>query len=533
MYYISLAILLQPKNTQMFAKTFIKIVVATIFVVAGSFFCHGQESTDIPKFDDQTERIWKAHCVVPKTDNIKELRAFLKYQTDQWVEMNGHLREKDDWDRFHNAKNRATFDAANRIIALAKVEPGEEPAPPKTKEEYYGWNDDDDAKFALRQKMMAFNGAREWDPDWEKHFQEFIREMKKNPEYKYVVKVAENSWFSSHFNAAVFTEGYSFDEQLRRYGENFENLKKYCSENTNDPCLKFAISNWQTIQMQAVEVLERSGKIKKGTLAKPALEFYRALFQKYSDVPEAEGWLRNIDNDLVKYDILTATDPAAAFQAAVEKLKTSLENGLDENSWQKVGGLSQIAEDMDSRNQSLRLLLTTVRPLFAASENEKIRNYALGFNLQLKHLALEGKPFEFEAILLDGQKIDLKDFRGKVVILDYWATSCGPCVGETPMLKTFYKNWKERGVELIGFSVDEDLETLKKYVEKESLPWPNASEKLSKERNLPDSRKKYEIDSYPTTILIDQNGNVVRAGSGLYSVIMNVGKLLPPEDKKK
>jgi thiol-disulfide isomerase/thioredoxin len=320
----------------------------------------------------------------------------------------------------------------------------------------------------------------------------------------------------------------AFEDSLRLYEENFGNLKRYFAENADDPYTKFQIDHH--IHQQCVEVLEARGKLPKGTLVKPALEFYRALYEKYDDAPEAEGWLRIINNDLVKYDILTADNPFAAFQVKVEELKQSLETELDENSRQKVSGLHQIAAEMDQRNEALRLLLTTVRAIYAASDNEELRDNVIGYDIQLDHLALEGIEFELEAVLLDGTPIDLKDYRGKVVVLDYWATWCGPCIGDMPMLKMFYENWhRDRGVELIGISVDDDLYALKAFVEKEQLAWPNASEKLSKEQNLPDSREKYNINAYPTTILIDQNGKVVRAGNGLYSILSEIWKLFPVE----
>jgi thiol-disulfide isomerase/thioredoxin len=168
-----------------------------------------------------------------------------------------------------------------------------------------------------------------------------------------------------------------------------------------------------------------------------------------------------------------------------------------------------------------------------ASDNEKIRDLADGHDIELNHLALEGVDFELEGVKVEGKKINLKDYRGKVVILDYWATWCGPCIGDMPQLKRFYEGgWVKDGkVVLIGVSVDEDLDALKQFIEKEKLPWSNVSTKLSKEQNLPDSVAKYKIDAYPTTILIDQTGKVVRAGGGLYSVSREIWKLFPAEEK--
>jgi peroxiredoxin len=102
-------------------------------------------------------------------------------------------------------------------------------------------------------------------------------------------------------------------------------------------------------------------------------------------------------------------------------------------------------------------------------------------------------------------------------------------------LKQFYESrggWCEsRKVVLIGVSVDEDLDALKKFIEKEKLPWSNISVKMSKEQNLADSGAKYKINSYPTTILIDQTGKVVRAGGGLSSVVREIWKLFPAEER--
>ena len=113
-----------------------------------------------------------------------------------------------------------------------------------------------------------------------------------------------------------------------------------------------------------------------------------------------------------------------------------------------------------------------------------------------------------------------------------WATWCGPCLGEIPQLKRLLETeggWIKTGkVELIGISVDEDLDALKNVIEREKIQWRNISEKRSLEQNLPDSRKKYGIDAFPTVILIDQTGKVVRAGD-LHSVIGEIRKLLPEE----
>jgi thiol-disulfide isomerase/thioredoxin len=222
-----------------------------------------------------------------------------------------------------------------------------------------------------------------------------------------------------------------------------------------------------------------------------------------------------------------ADDQMAAFREAVGKLKATLEKGLDENSTMKVWSLSAVVEDLDNRSEAGRLLYQTVRPIFASASDPKIKDYVLGFDVALSQLALDGKELEFEAVLLDGTKINLKDYRGKVVLLDYWHTGCGPCISELPMMKNIYKMFHDKGFEIIAFSVDEDVEHLKKFVEKEQLLWLNASEVLSNKQNLADSRKKYDINAYPTTVLIGKDGKVIRGGARGMILIKELQKLFP------
>ena len=122
-----------------------RILFAFLFILCSSLL-YAQEHV----LDAETQKLWDAHTVVPKTDDIKALRAFLQYGDDHWTQMNGRIHTPEMWQRFHIEKNKATFEAADRILALAKDEPRKEPPPPKTQMEYYLLGKLNNVQFAMR-----------------------------------------------------------------------------------------------------------------------------------------------------------------------------------------------------------------------------------------------------------------------------------------------------------------------------------------------------------------------------------------------
>lgn len=114
-----------------------------------------------------------------------------------------------------------------------------------------------------------------------------------------------------------------------------------------------------------------------------------------------------------------------------------------------------------------------------------------------------GQPApEVESLLLDGKKVKLSDYKGKVVLLDIWATWCPPCRAMIPHEREMVAKLKDKPFVLVSVSADDKKETLNAFLEKEAMPWVHWWD------NGPQSAvlKKYRVRAFPTLYLIDHSG---------------------------
>ncbi len=122
---------------------------------------------------------------------------------------------------------------------------------------------------------------------------------------------------------------------------------------------------------------------------------------------------------------------------------------------------------------------------------------------------------------LSGKQVSFSDFKGKVVILDFWATWCGPCVAEIPHFKTLYEKYHDRGLEIVGVSVDVNAaKVVPPFVEEHEIPYTILLGNAGLQR-------KFNLRGLPTTYVIDRKGRVVEKLLG-YRGIEVFEKLVEP-----
>lgn len=115
-----------------------------------------------------------------------------------------------------------------------------------------------------------------------------------------------------------------------------------------------------------------------------------------------------------------------------------------------------------------------------------------------------GQPVEISGPTLDGGHFDLAEHRGRVVLVDFWATWCRPCVAELPHILETYEKYHDQGLDVVSVSLDYQQSALAQFVEANKIPWPQIY--YPGEENPLASR--YQVNSIPFLMVIDRDGKV-------------------------
>ncbi|MNK14972.1 Thiol-disulfide oxidoreductase ResA [compost metagenome] len=138
------------------------------------------------------------------------------------------------------------------------------------------------------------------------------------------------------------------------------------------------------------------------------------------------------------------------------------------------------------------------------TQARKRKNEILAAQAQLEKIANGQKAPDFAFPDVNGKKWSPNDFKGKYLIIDFWASWCGPCRQEIPHLKEVYKKYKGQGLEILAVSVDAKEADWKKAMAEEKMTWPQINAKESKP-----VMASYLFSGIPYLVVIDKEGNIV------------------------
>ncbi|MBR5711119.1 MAG: TlpA family protein disulfide reductase [Thermoguttaceae bacterium] len=175
-----------------------------------------------------------------------------------------------------------------------------------------------------------------------------------------------------------------------------------------------------------------------------------------------------------------------------------------------------------------------VLALFKNADDEEVVRSGKALEGKLRRAQLPGNEMLVGGTFIDDTEYKAEDYAGKTVLIDFWATWCGPCRGEIPNVKKLYGYYHEKGFEIIGISSDRDVETLKKFIEKEEMPWKQMMRDKALVADGQTMGSYYGVTGIPTMILIGPDGKVVTInarGAALKDALESIYGPMPKDEE--
>jgi thiol-disulfide isomerase/thioredoxin len=257
-------------------------------------------------------------------------------------------------------------------------------------------------------------------------------------------------------------------------------------------------------KLQALQYLKRLGEPGAGEQFNAAIN--AALSDRRPQVNDI-GMKFHVETGLSMWSKLSDQQKAGLIQTVVGFISRGTP---DENKLQMVMAVVDYLGDMPGGSAYAKQLLDAAIPLYKNSGNEDLMSIVPMLEGIARRMALPGNPIQVTGTLLDGSPFNWDAYRGKVVLVDFWATWCGPCRAEVPNVIKMYQAYHDKGFDVVGISLDDKPEDAQKYIEQTGIPWVTLFNQDPAQRGWEHPLATYYgITGIPRAILVDQAGNVV------------------------
>ena len=249
------------------------------------------------------------------------------------------------------------------------------------------------------------------------------------------------------------------------------------AENASDIVKRF--------EAQKAEALE--AYLKSNAAAKDAAEATDALIHAYTELGNGKAAGALMEAKLAKLPKGADLNPQEYF--------TTLQSALE------------VLSEAGDKAKARQLLTNATKDVEGHPQADRMKQFLTQMGSSLNQPG-PGDTMEIAFTSLQGHPVNLADMKGKVVLVDFWATWCGPCVGELPNVKKTYDAWHEKGFEIVAISLDEDKAKLESFIKERDMPWPQDFTGKGWQTDL---AVKYGISSIPATFLVGKDGKIVAA----------------------
>jgi hypothetical protein len=308
------------------------------------------------------------------------------------------------------------------------------------------------------------------------------------------------AWENLQNEAARLTEGLPESDQVAgrtmlsaRLGEQLEHFQEFLRDHPQSP------NRWEA-RMAVMQIVNSLAMVQE---REPDMTGQAAELESIADDKEAPENIR-ADAGLVLLQLASVDFDRERSEKAARSLSEAIDKFIE-------------THPEDARLPVLRMTKAQAleiyepdraRAIFTDLTKDDDPELSGAAKAALELMAMRDKPVDLTFTAADGSPFDLTGLRGKVVLLDFWATWCPPCVEEVPELVATYEKFRGQGFEIVGISLDENKAAFDKFTAENKMTWPQFFDGKGWENEL---AKRFGIQTVPTMWLLDREGKLVDA----------------------